>query len=91
MSFRKRWYEYTQHPIINSSRQLSKSTRLTFAHVPPDECIESIILDIDAALTVTDIYHLEMDKKPIFIGTLIHIMKSLPKLVSIKIHSLLLP
>jgi len=84
----KRWYEYVQHPIINSSLQLSTSTGLTLTYYPSDKCSELVNLDINSILNVTQIYHLEISQDKIFLGTLINILYLLPELISLKINSL---
>jgi hypothetical protein len=86
--YRKQWYEYdTQNKVVNSSTQLSKSSHLTLTFVPPAECIELLIMNINQVLTIAQIYHLEILEK-IFIGTLIQTVGSLSELNSLKVHSL---
>jgi len=43
ISFRKRWYEYTQK-MINSSTELSKSVRFT---LPTEECFHLLRQNIE--------------------------------------------
>jgi hypothetical protein len=71
-----------------SSIQISKSARLTFLCLPSANDVALFILYINAILTLTDIYHLKMCEKPIYLGTLIRMIELLPQLISLKIHSL---
>jgi len=74
--------------MINSSSQLSKSSRLILSIFPPDESLELFMILINHILAVAQIYHLEISKKNVFIGILIEIINQLPELNSLKIHSL---
>ncbi len=88
--FRKRWYEYdTQHKMINSSDQLSKSIRLSLDEVCPERWTKTIFIDdyINHALNVTQIYHLEIHAK-IFTDKLMEILHLLPEVNTLKIYSL---
>ncbi|CAF3709788.1 unnamed protein product [Rotaria sp. Silwood1] len=82
----KRWYEYRQYDIVNSSIQLSKSTNLEVKCIIPDQETAILISNIKLVLTIADIYHLELLDREIFISTLIAIIYSLAKLVSLKLH-----
>lgn len=86
LSFRKRWYD--DH-VINSSLQLSESTRLIFTYFPnstyEEERISTIIC---GTLILTKIYHLEILQEKISFSFLIQILKFLPDLCTLKFHSL---
>jgi hypothetical protein len=86
--FRKRWYEYTDDNIVNSSTELSKSARLNIEDIPSVESYESIMKHIKRILSIAKIYHLEISQPQIFIDLLIRIINFLPELHSLKIHSL---
>jgi len=85
--FRKRWYEYTQTKIINSSIQLSKSARLTLMYFPSEEYLHFSKIINNRILTVAQIYHLQIHNK-IFVGKLIEILFSLLELDSLYVTSL---
>jgi hypothetical protein len=89
VSSSKRWYEYAQPSIINSSLQLSKSAKLTLTDLPPYHLYESLSDGIDSILIVTQIYHLIIEKITVRESMLILILSQLTQLVSLKIHSLL--
>ncbi|CAF3997757.1 unnamed protein product [Rotaria sp. Silwood1] len=62
----KRWYEYdTQNSMMNSSDELSKSIRLRLDDLCPEQWTKTIHLNdyIHHALTLTQIYHLEIQEK----------------------------
>jgi len=85
--FRKRWYEYdTQH---HSFDQLSKAIQLIIDDGCPERWSKSIFIDtyINHALTLTRIYHLEIQTK-IDIGKLNEILYLLPDVHSLKLSSL---
>ncbi len=89
MSFRKRWYEYTQDNIINTFTDLLKSNRLIISYIiSPYQFDELITVPIKHILTVVQIYHLEYSEDTICIDELIEIIDLLPDLNSIRIHSL---
>ncbi|CAF3831795.1 unnamed protein product [Rotaria sp. Silwood1] len=82
-SYRKRWYD------INSSIELSKSTRLTVWSVPDDYYNRGLLkLTISEILTITQIYHLEISEPNICSTELIELIDQLPVLDSLKIFSL---
>ncbi|CAF1363935.1 unnamed protein product [Rotaria sordida] len=88
--YKKRWYEYdTQHNMINSSDQLSKSIRLSLDEVRPEQWTKTIFIDdyINHILTVTQIYHLEIHVK-IFTDKLMEILHLLSEIKTLKIYSL---
>lgn len=84
--FRKRWYEYdTERKTIN---QYSKSTRLIIADVSPEKWFKTLSIDqyINHILTVTKIYHLEIQDEISF-NKLSQILCLLPELDSLHIGS----
>ncbi|CAF3964278.1 unnamed protein product [Rotaria sordida] len=88
--YQKRWYEYdTEHKMINSSDQLSKSIRLSLDDVCPEQWTKTIFINdyINHVLTLTQIYHLEIHKK-IFTDKLMEILRLLPGITTLKIYSL---
>ncbi|CAF5026192.1 unnamed protein product [Rotaria sp. Silwood1] len=88
--YKKRWYEYnTQHTIINSFVQLSKSTRLILVNASPEGWSKSLTINkyINHALTVTKIHHIEIHEE-LSIGKLSEILYLLPELDSLQIFSL---
>ncbi|CAF3940561.1 unnamed protein product [Rotaria sordida] len=88
--YQKRWYEYdTEHKMINSSDQLSKSIRLSLDDVCPEQWTKTIFINdyINHVLTLTQIYHLEIHKK-IFTDKLMEILRLLPGVTTLKIYSL---
>ncbi|CAF4174433.1 unnamed protein product [Rotaria sordida] len=88
--YKKRWYEYsTQHKMINFSNQLSKSIRLSLDEVCPEQWLKTIFIDdfINHALTITQIYHLEIHTK-IFSSKLMEILHLLPEVNTLKLFSL---
>ncbi|CAF2519258.1 unnamed protein product [Rotaria sp. Silwood2] len=88
--YQKRWYEYdTQHKMINSSDQLSKSIRLSLDEICPERWTKTIFINdyINYALTVTKIYQLEIHAK-IFSDKLMEILHLLPEVNTLKIFSL---
>jgi hypothetical protein len=89
VSSRKRWYEYAQPPIIDSSLQSSKSAQLTLTELPTYYFNNSLTRCIISIFIVTEIYHLVIEKTAIREGTLILLLCQLSQLVSLKIHSLL--
>lgn len=92
--FSKRWYEYSQLEWIHCSSQLDKSTQLIITDGSDDvddEENQLLFLKIDSVLTVMiDIYHLNIDKESILMDTLIEIINQLPKLITLKIRSIVL-
>ncbi|CAF4973866.1 unnamed protein product, partial [Rotaria sp. Silwood1] len=86
--YRKRWYENTQDKICNSSRDFSKSIRLTLKNVDSDDIEKLLTIATRRVLTVAQVYDLEIPKEKIFIGTLIEIVNLLPEINTLKIHSL---
>jgi hypothetical protein len=56
--------------------------------MPPIKWHETLIRDIRSILSVGQIYHVEIPKQEIFIGSLIRTINLLPELDTIKIHSL---
>ncbi|CAF1208570.1 unnamed protein product [Rotaria sp. Silwood1] len=88
--YQKRWYEYdTEHNMINSSDQLSKSIRLSLDEVCPERWTKTMFIHdyINHVLTLTQIYHLEIHKK-IFTDKLMEILRLLPGVTTLKIYSL---
>ncbi|CAF3611719.1 unnamed protein product [Rotaria sp. Silwood1] len=88
--YQKRWYEYdTQNKMINSSDQLSKSIRLSLDEICPERWTKTIFINdsINHALTVTQIYQLEIHAK-IFRDKLMEILHLLPEVNTLKIFSL---
>ncbi len=81
---RKRWDQF----IEDEMDDFSKSTKLTFLHLNPNEWRDIINVNIKRILSLTQIYHLTISVEKIFIGVLIIILNSLPKLHSFKMHSL---
>jgi hypothetical protein len=88
LSFRKRWYEYIHDNLISSSVELSKSARLNIMYMPPVRWHQALIRHIPSILSIGQIYHLEIPKHPIFIGSLIRTTILLPELNTLKVHSL---
>ncbi|CAF1171652.1 unnamed protein product [Adineta steineri] len=88
--YEKRWYEYAQHPTINSSLQLSKSAQLNFTEIPMYESPKLPIIFVKSVLTATNIYHLIFTKRKASIRHLIYLIEVLPDLVTLKIHDLVL-
>ncbi|CAF1259413.1 unnamed protein product [Adineta steineri] len=88
--YEKRWYEYAQQPIINSSLQLSKSARLNFTYIPMYDSPKVPIFVVNSVLTATNIYHLIFTKTEASIRHLIYLIKVLPDLTTLKIHDLVL-
>ena len=88
LSVRKRWYEYTQDKIFNSSLGCSKSTRLTITNIQPDDYDQSVKRDATRVLTITQIYHLEILEEKVHIRVLIEVVNLLSELDTLKIHSL---
>jgi hypothetical protein len=84
--FRKRWYEYPENKIGNSSIDFSKSNRLYISSPPDADSCELQINCIERILTIAQIYHLEICF--IYFNTLIQILAVLPELNSLKIHSI---
>jgi len=87
VSFRKRWYEYTQDKIFDSFVEHSKSTQLIVPSTSLDDPRKVTTVHIRFILTVAQIYHLKIPEKAIFIGVLIVLMNLLPELNTLKIHS----
>ncbi|CAF1407481.1 unnamed protein product [Rotaria sordida] len=88
--YQKRWYEYdTEHKMINTSDQLSKSIRLSLDEVCPEQWTKTIFINdyINHALALTQIYHLEIYAK-IFTDKLMEILRLLPGVTTLKIYSL---
>ncbi|CAF3718449.1 unnamed protein product [Rotaria sp. Silwood1] len=86
--YRKRWHEYIPDKMIYSSAGFCKSTQLTFTYISSDAHDELINIHCRRVLSAAQIYHLEISDEKTFIGTLIQIIKLLPKLDSLKIRSL---
>ncbi|CAF0833965.1 unnamed protein product [Rotaria sordida] len=85
--YKKRWYEYDkQHIIIN---QYSKLIRLIIKDVSPEKWFKTLSINqyIDHILTVTKIYHLEIQETICF-SKLCEILYNLPELDTLRIHSL---
>ncbi|CAF3421871.1 unnamed protein product [Rotaria sp. Silwood1] len=83
-SYKERWYD------VNSSIELSNSTRLILTDLPHDEYIMILNLIIRDLLAMTQIYHLEISKKTIYSDILIEIIYKLSALDTLKITSLIL-
>ncbi|CAF3308809.1 unnamed protein product [Rotaria sp. Silwood2] len=83
-SYKKRWYD------VNSSIELSKSTRLTLVDLPDDDHMMVFHLIIRDLLLVTQIYHLEITKETFCSNILIELTYKLSSLDSLKITSLIL-
>ncbi|CAF0908240.1 unnamed protein product [Rotaria sordida] len=81
-SYRKRWYD------MNSSIEISKSTRLTVWNVPDVDYRGLLKLTIGEILTITQIYHLEIFQRNICSNELIELIDKLSALDSLKIYSL---
>jgi hypothetical protein len=77
------WYEYEQHSVINSSRQLSQSARLTLIYDPSEEFPKLILMDVKSVLSVAQIYHFVIIKESIFLDTLYDL---LPEFVSLEMY-----
>ncbi|CAF1328554.1 unnamed protein product [Rotaria sordida] len=86
--YTKKWYEYVQHEIINSSIQLFQSAQLELTFIFYGAELKFLISNINLVLTVADIYHLNISDRTISVGVLIQIIYFLPKLISLKICSL---
>ncbi|CAF4750524.1 unnamed protein product, partial [Rotaria sp. Silwood2] len=84
----KRWYEYTQVNILNSSIEYSKSSRLIITFVDNDDFEESMTINIIHILTVAQIYHLEISEENVHVAALIEAVSLLSELTTLKIHSL---
>ncbi|CAF4675745.1 unnamed protein product, partial [Rotaria sp. Silwood2] len=86
--YRKRWYEYTQEKILNSSVEYSKSTRLIITFVDNDDFEEPMTIDTTHILTVAQIYHLEISEETVHVAALIEVVSLLSELTILKIYSL---
>ncbi|CAF1262736.1 unnamed protein product [Rotaria sp. Silwood1] len=74
---------------MNSSIELSKSTRLIVWSVSDDDYYSRLLkLTIDEILSITQIYHLEISKPNICSTEIIKLIDKLPALDSLKIFSL---
>lgn len=82
LSFRKQWYDYWPE---NSSIEFCKSTGLLVKYENEDRLK---IVAITRALTIAQIYHLELIKEEISIEKLIRIIQFLPDLHTLSIDSL---
>ncbi|CAF3684731.1 unnamed protein product [Rotaria sp. Silwood1] len=86
--YKKRWYEYIQDHILNSSVEYSKSTRLTIKYIDLYDFDEIIKMIMAHVLTIAQIYHLEISEENVYVNALIGIISLLPELTTLKIHSL---
>ncbi|CAF1502734.1 unnamed protein product [Rotaria sordida] len=86
--YRKRWYEYTQDNILNSSVEYAKSTRLTIEYINDIDFDEVLQMDMTRILTVAQIYSLDIPVENVYVDVLIEIVRLLPELTTLKIHSL---
>ncbi|CAF3424699.1 unnamed protein product [Rotaria socialis] len=83
--YKERWDEL----ILDQSDALcSGLSKLTFTNMHANEWRNIINIDIKRILSLTQIYHLIISVENIFVGVLIPILNSLPKLHSLKLHSL---
>jgi hypothetical protein len=83
--FRKRWYE--EPNVDNPTMEFSKSVRLTIPHISLDEYYHLVVTDIETVLSVTQIHHLEISEK-VGIDILVQFTNALPKVTTMKLHSL---
>jgi hypothetical protein len=88
LSFRKRWYEYVQSNVDDSSIKLFKSVRLNIVNMSSTKWHPALIRNIRRVLSIEQIYHLEITEQTIFIGSLIRTINLLPELNTLKVHSL---
>jgi len=80
--FRERWYDAIY------SAELDEATRLTITYLPDGEDLVFLPMNIRDILTTAHIYHLEISHKKTDFSILMDIIHTLPKLQSLKIHSL---
>jgi hypothetical protein len=81
LSFRKRWYEYSEDKIVHCS----KSAKLTLTHLDIKKVIP---VNTKHLLTMAQIYHLEISQSKISVDLLIRTIDLFPELMTLKIHSL---
>ncbi len=77
--------------IYNSLVELGKSTQLTLINNDLNDPHRLTIIDVKVVtriLNIAQIYHLDIQDKCIFIGSLMKLLKFLPELLSLKVHSL---
>ncbi|CAF3341050.1 unnamed protein product [Rotaria sp. Silwood2] len=87
-NIKKRWYDDTQNKTVNSSVELSKSTRLTLVFINPDAPQPLASIYTSHLSIIVQIFHLEIQIDDFLLQTLIEIMKYLPEHTTLKICSL---
>ncbi len=88
ISFRKRWYEYTDERTGNSSADLSRCNRLILNITSSSEFNELMKIELQRILTAVQLYHLEIRDIEMPVDKLLQIIDLFPNLISIKIDSL---
>ncbi|CAF1317314.1 unnamed protein product [Rotaria magnacalcarata] len=83
-NIKKRWYDDTQNKTVNSSVELSKSTRLTLVYVNPDAPHSLASIYTSHLSIIVQIFHLEIQIDDFLLQTLIEIMKYLPELTTLR-------
>ncbi|CAF1260402.1 unnamed protein product [Rotaria sordida] len=86
--YKKRWYEYTDERMVNSSTDLCQCHRLILNITSCDEFNELMKIEIQRILTVVQLYHLEIHDIEMAVDKLLEIIDLFPNLISIKIDSL---
>ncbi|CAF0933211.1 unnamed protein product [Adineta steineri] len=81
--YKKRWYDELSKEIYPSSSELKKSCQLTLTNIDSSRWNQIKDMFISAK-----IYHLVLLQEKTFIVTLIKIVRSLPKLISLQFNSL---
>ncbi|CAF4372051.1 unnamed protein product, partial [Adineta steineri] len=81
--YKKRWYDELSNETYPSSSELKKSCQLTLTNINSTRWNQIKDMFISAK-----IYHLVLLQEKTFIGTLIKIVRSLPKLISLQFNSL---
>jgi hypothetical protein len=79
MFFRKKWFDYVEE-------ELYQSAELSITNTKSNDLIK---VDVKQMLMITKIYHLELLNIRVFSQSLILLLRLLPDLNSLKIHSLL--
>ncbi|CAF4047970.1 unnamed protein product [Rotaria sordida] len=86
--YKTRWDELILDETVNFSPVMTKSTQLILNDICAKQWRNIIHVTIRHALALAEIYHLTISVEKVFFGILIPILNSLPKLCSLKLHSL---
>ncbi|CAF3951190.1 unnamed protein product, partial [Rotaria sp. Silwood1] len=86
--YKKRWYNDMPNNIVNSSVELSKSTRLTIVFINPNASHDIARVFTRHLSIIVHIYHLEIQINDFLFQTLFKIMRLVPELITLKIRSL---